>query len=121
VDFQNLRSTIKRMMKYIDKKNHWFCLYSVLKFRNLIKDTTATHFVEQMQHPDWFPDLPEHLHFNGETLSEYNGYLNDTRFPAWNGDNFESYRTRYRKKKWSPELWKKFKRRCEMMDAVFHD
>ena len=119
VDFQNLRSTIKRMMKYIDKKNHWFCLYSVLKFRNLIKDTTATYFVEQMMHHDWFPDLPEYQRFNGDTLSEYNGYLNDTRFPAWNEASFENYRIRHRKKKWSPELWLKFKRRCEMMDAVF--
>ena len=119
VDFHQLRSIIKQMIKFIDKKNQWFCLYSVLKFRNLIKDPIATHFVEQMTHPDWFPDLPDFQQFSGETLSEYNGYLNDTRFPAWNQASYDSYRTRYGKKKWSPELWLKFKRRCERMNDVF--
>ncbi len=120
VDFMQLRSVIKAMMKLIDKKNDWFCLYSVLKFRNLIKDAVATHFAEQMMHTDWFPDMPDYQRFSGETLSEYNGYLNDTRFPAWNEAAFESYRARYGKKKWSPDLWRKFQRRCEQMNELFH-
>ena len=119
VDFMQLRSVIKRMMKLIDKKNDWFCLYSVLKFRNLIKDKVATHFAEQMMHPDWFLDMPDFQHFSGETLSEYNGYLNETRYPAWNEAAFESYRIRFGKKKWSPDLWRKFQRRCERMNELF--
>ena len=96
-----------------------FCIYSVLKYRNLIKDPVATHFAEQMQSSNWFPHLPDVLRFTGETLTEYNGYLNDTSFPTWNRDRYDSFRLRKGKKKWSPDLWSKFQRLCYQLDECF--
>ena len=84
-----------------------FCIYSVLKF------------AEQMQSTDWFPHLPDVLRFTGETLTEYNGYLNNTSFPTWNRDRYDSFRLRKGKKKWSPDLWSKFQRLCYQLDECF--
>ena len=109
------------MIGMIDKKNHWFCIYSVLKYRNYIKDPVATHFAQQMQHHDWFPNLPKHLRFSGETLTEYNGYLNDNTYPTWNKERYEIFRLGKGKKKWSPTLWMKFQRLCYELDECFVD
>ena len=119
VDFNRLRKQIGQMVSMIERKNHWFCIYSVLKYRNLIKDPVATHFAEQMQSSDWFPHLPDVLRFTGETLTEYNGYLNDTSFPTWNRERYDSFRLRKGKKKWSPDLWSKFQRLCYQLDECF--
>jgi len=119
VDFNRLRKQIKQMISMIERKNHWFCIYSVLKYRNYIKDPVATHFAEQMQCNDWFPHLPDVLQFSGDTLTEYNGYLNDTSFPIWNRERYDSFRLLRGKKKWSPDLWSKFQRLCYQLDDCF--
>ena len=119
IDFKYLRRKIEKMLNLINKKNHWFCIYSVLKYNHYIKDPVATHFAEQMQHRDWFPNLPASLQFSGETLTEYNGYLNENTFPSWNRERYESFRLLNGKKKWSPDLWSKFQRLCYELDEVF--
>lgn len=121
VNMKYLRKVIKKMVGMIEKKNHWFCIYSVLKYRNYIKDPVATHFAQQMQHPNWFPHLPEHLRFTGETLTEYNGYLNDNTYPTWNKERYEIFRLGKGKKKWSPSLWLKFQRLCYELDECFDE
>lgn len=119
VDFHRLRKQIEQMISIIERKNHWFCIYSVLKYRNYIKDPVATHFAEQMQSADWFPHLPDVLRFTGDTLTEYNGYLNDTSFPIWNRERYDSFRLLRGRKKWSPDLWLKFQRLCFQLDDCF--
>ena len=119
VNMKQLRKVIEKMTGMIEKKNHWFCIYSVLKYRNYIKDPVATHFAQQMQHSDWFPHLPEHLRFTGDTLTEYNGYLNDNTYPTWNRERYEIFRLGKGKKKWSPSLWLKFQRLCYELDECF--
>ena len=119
VDLKKLRNKIEKMIKLIHRKNGWFCIYSVLKFRNLIKDPVATHFAEQIQGYDWFPHLKDYQRFSGETLTEYNGYLNDVPFTVWNQKDYDSYRLRHNKTKWAPELWKKFKDLCYKLNKEF--
>ena len=119
VDFKRLRKKIEKMLNLINRKNHWFCIYSVLKYHHYIKDPVATHFAEQMRHHDWFSNLPDFLKFSGETLTEYNGYLNENTFPSWNRERYESFRLLNGKKKWSPDLWSKFQRLCYELDEVF--
>ncbi len=121
VDFKRLRKRIERMLHLIEKKNHWFCIYNVLKYHNYIQDNVATHFAEQMQHPDWFPHLPEPLRFSGETLTEYNGYLNDHTFVTWSRERYDSFRLLNGKKKWSPDLWRKFQRLCYELNDCFEE
>lgn len=119
VDMKKLHEKIGQMIDLASRKNHWFCIYSVLKFRNLIKDSAAKHFAEQMTHPDWFPELSKELQFNGDTLTEYNGYLNDTLFTAWNQKDYDSYRTLHHKTRWAPDLWRRFQNLCYSMNEVF--
>lgn len=119
VDMKKLHEKIGQMIDLASRKNHWFCIYSVLKFRNLIKDSAAKHFAEQMAHPDWFPELSKELQFNGDTLTEYNGYLNDTLFTAWNQKDYDSYRTLHHKTRWAPDLWRRFQVLCYSMNDVF--
>ena len=119
VDLKMLREKIGQMIDLASRKNHWFCIYSVLKYHNYIKDQTAKYFAEQMQHPDWFPQLSKELQFNGDTLTEYNGYLSVTNFTIWNQKDFDRYRTLHHKTKWSPNLWRKFQNLCYSMNEVF--
>ena len=119
VDLKMLREKIGQMIDLASRKNHWFCIYSVLKYHNYIKDQTAKYFAEQMQHPDWFPQLSKELQFNGDTLTEYNGYLSVTNFTIWNQKDFDRYRTLHHKTKWSPNLWRKFQDLCYSMNEVF--
>jgi hypothetical protein len=119
VDLVWLREKIGQMIGIASRKNHWFCIYSVLKYHNYIKDQTAKYFAEQMQHPDWFPQLSKELQFNGDTLTEYNGYLSVTNFTIWNQKDFDRYRTLHHKTKWSPHLWRKFQNLCYSMNEVF--
>lgn len=119
VDLVWLREKIGQMIGMASRKNHWFCIYSVLKYHNYIKDQTAKYFAEQMQHPDWFPQLSKELQFNGDTLTEYNGYLSVTNFTIWNQKDFDRYRTLHHKTKWSPNLWRKFQNLCYSMNEVF--
>ena len=119
VDFKRLRKKIEKMIKHLHRKNGWFCIYSVLKFHNYIKDPVATHFAEQMQDDDWFPELKDYLRFSGETLTEYNGYLNDVPFTVWNQQDYDSYRLRHNKTKWAPGLWEKFKDLCYQLNDEF--
>lgn len=119
VDMKELREKIGQMIDLASRKNHWFCIYSVLKFRNFIKDGAAKYFSDQMRHPDWFPNLEKNLQFNGDTLTEYNGYLSETPFPAWNQTDFDRYCTQHHKTRWAHDLWHKFQELCYQMNDVF--
>lgn len=119
INMKDLRRKIESMVQHVKKKNHWFCVWSVLKYRNLLCTENFKAFATQMMHPDWFGNLPEHLHFSTDTLSEYSGYFTENLFTCWNNDGYEIYKKRYNKNKWGKSLCSNFKNLCERMNAEF--
>lgn len=119
IDMKELREKIASMVQHVSKKNHWFCVWSVLKYRNLLCTDNFKAFATQMMLPDWFGNMPEHLHFSTDTLSEYSGYFTENLFTCWNNDDYEIYKKRYGKNKWGKSLCSNFKNLCERMNAEF--
>lgn len=119
ISMHDLRERIARMLPLITRKNHWFCLWSVLRYHNLIVDTNTEAFARQMLSPEWFGKTQGVLPFTGDTLREYSGYFTDTTFRAWNAPAFNIYRQRYNKTKWSESLCDRFQHLCEHMNDRF--
>lgn len=119
ISMHDLRERIARMLPLITRKNHWFCLWSVLRYHNLIADTNTEAFARQMLSPEWFGKTQGVLPFTGDTLREYSGYFTDTTFRAWNAPAFNIYRQRYNKTKWSESLCDRFQHLCEQMNDKF--
>lgn len=119
ISMHDLRERIARMLPLITRKNHWFCLWSVLRYHNLIADTNTEAFARQMLSPEWFGKTQGVLPFTGDTLREYSGYFTDTTFRAWNAPAFNIYRQRYNKTKWSESLCDRFQHLCEEMNDKF--
>ena len=114
IDLLRLRKQIESMLKYVDKKNKWICVWSVLNFHNLLKDTSPAAFANQMMHADWFGGT-SYPQFTDDTINEYSGYFTDTLYPHWNDDDYR----KKKKSRWSPTLCRKFKSLCIQMDAAF--
>lgn len=119
VNLLYIREVISRMLPKITKKNHWFCVWCVLKHRNLLATQEHEAFAVQMQHQDWFPDLESYKSFTGATLNDYNGYLSQTDFMLWNEEDYEEFRNFHHVPKQSQGLLKKFKTLCIQLDAAF--
>lgn len=119
ISMKTLRSRIERMLPYITRKNHWFCLWSVLRYHNMLKDTNAEAFARQMLSPEWFGNRRGITTFNGDTLREYTGYFTDRNFRMWDEDSYEIYCKSYNKKKWSPTLCTRFQHICYQMNEAF--
>ena len=115
-----LRKAIGEMVKLVEHKNQWFCVWCVLKHRNLLSDYHFQAFADQMMHPDWFgkEKVPT---FKGENISDYSDYLGQTDFTLWNLKAFQEYRTLHNKpeKKWSDTLFKTFHHLCYEMDEIY--
>lgn len=119
ISMRDLRERIARMLPLITRKNHWFCLWSVLRYHNLIADINTEAFARQMLSPQWFGTTKGILPFTGDTLREYAGYFTDTTFRTWNTPAFNLYRQRYNKTKWSETLCSRFQHLCEQMNEEF--
>ena len=119
VNMKELRQCIARMLPLVKRKNHWFCVWSVLNYHNLIKNTNAEAFARQMLMPEWFGTTKGVLQFTGDTLREYTGFFTGTTFRAWNKDNFLIYKKLHNKSKWSETLCDRFQRLCEEMNEYF--
>lgn len=111
-----LRKKIERMLAFVDKKNKWICVWSVLNFHNMLKDKGLAAFAQQMMHEDWFGNS-DCYQFNSNTLTEYSGYFTDTLFTLWNDDGYR----RKKKDRWSDGLCQKFKATCLKMDSAFRE
>lgn len=108
---------IASMVQHVSKKNHWFCVWCVLKYRNLLCTDSFKAFATQMMLPEWFGSMPENLHFTTDNLSEYSGYFTENLFTCWNNEDYEIYKKRYNKNKWGKNLCRTFKNLCERMNA----
>lgn len=120
INMNNLRERIGRMAQLVERKNHWFCLWCVLKHHNLLADLHFEAFATQMMHPAWFgtSHLPS---FKGDNLTDYRDYFSNTDYTLWNFDDFHHYRTLHSKstKKWSDSLFNTFHHLCYEMDEEF--
>ena len=119
IDLRQLRERIKRMLPYVKRKNHWFCVWSVLRFRNLLATEQFEAFAQQMMLPEWFGNEPSIVTFSGDTLNEYSGYFTDSLYPRWNEKEYQLYLATHRKHKWGPTLCQRFTRLCLEMDEAF--
>ena len=119
ISMRELRNRIQRMLPLVTSKNHWFCLWSVLSYHNLIQNTNTEAFARQMLSPEWFGNDRRVLRFTGDTLREYNGYFTITTFKAWNDQSYKLYCQTHGKKKWSPTLCTRFLALCNKMDEAF--
>lgn len=119
VNMLQLRERIHEMLRFVDKKNQWFCVWSVLRYHSLLKSESHKDFADQMMHADWFGAEKGILRFTNDTLQEYSGYFTATYFPAWNQESYNIYRNNFNKKKWGDSLCTKFKQTCERMERVF--
>lgn len=120
IDLSDLRNRIGRMLKYVTRKNHWFCVWSVLWYRGYLADKSHGAFARQMMHSDWFGCERGVLSFSADTLNEYAGYFTERQYPIWNQADFINYRDTHNKKKWGDALCKNFLALCYQMDEEFN-
>lgn len=120
LDRDHLRGSIARMVQKVEYKNQWFCVWCVLKHRNLLADLHFQAFADQMMQPEWFgrEKVPA---FKGENISDYSEYLGQTDFTQWSLKGFQDYRALHAKpvKKWSDKLFNTFHHLCYEMDECF--
>ena len=121
ISMKNLRKRIERMLHFINYKNDWFCLWSVLSYHNIIKDKNAEAFARQMLSPEWFGKHPGIPTFTGDTLREYSGYFTDNPFTTWNKKSYDIYRETHHKSKWGVTLCNRFAHVCYDMDDAFRE
>lgn len=121
VDMKELRESISKMVNLVSKKNHWFCVWSVLKHLNLIKpDSTFATFAHQMMTHEWFGDIEQRLHFTADNLSDYSHYFAEYDYTEWNKPMFLEKKALYGMKKWSDKLFDTFSSLCgEMMRSIW--
>ncbi|MDO4216045.1 MAG: hypothetical protein Q4D12_09070 [Bacteroidales bacterium] len=119
VNLEELRDRIREMLYQVDKKNKWFCVWSVLRHHLLLKDTRFEPFARQMMHEDWFgnTNVP---HFSGDNLSDYSGYFDKLDFKLWNESAFLEYRDFHGKKdKWGDSLFSTFESLTYELDDIY--
>lgn len=122
ISMEWLKGRIAEMVKMVKYKNQWFCVWCVLKHRNLLSDLHFEAFAKQMMHKEWFGQGKAPV-FTGENISDYHDYLGDIDFNLWSLTDFQNYRTLHSKplKKWSDFLFNTFHHLCHEMDKVFTD
>lgn len=116
VDMKELRSGIARMTRLVTRKNHWFCLWSVLWHRGYLAEKNYGAFNRQMMHEDWFGKTKSVLRFTPDTLSDYSGYFTERQYPVWNQQEYLVYRDTHNKTKWSDSLCSNFQELCFRMN-----
>ena len=118
VDLQELKKSIAKMAALVQRKNQWFCVWSVLKHLNLIReDCGFATFAHQMMSDEWFGDtVSDYQRFSGDTLREYKRYFSDYDYTQWDNDAFLEQKQLFGMTKWSNSLCLKFKKQCEEME-----
>ena len=121
VDLQELKKSIAKMVALVEKKNQWFCVWSVLKHLNLIKEgSTFATFAHQMMSPEWFGKSANVVSFTADNLSDYSHYFNEFDYTDWDEELFQEKKLLYGMTKWSPKLCQNFSSLCErMMKAIW--
>ena len=121
VDLQELKKSVAKMVRLVEKKNQWFCVWSVLKHLNLIKEgCTFATFAHQMMSPKWFGKSMGVVPFTADNLSDYSHYFNEFDYTDWDEEIFLEKKEIYGMTKWSPKLCKNFSSLCEkMMKAIW--
>ena len=119
IDLRELRERIKRMLPLVKQKNHWFCVWSVLRFRNLLATEKFETFAQQMMSAEWFGRESGVVSFSGDTLNECSGYFTDCLYTRWNEKDYQLYLATHPKKKWGTTLCQRFFRLCLLMDEEF--
>lgn len=116
VDLQELKKSIAKMGALVEKKNQWFCVWSVLRHLNLIKEgCTFATFAHQMMSPAWFGDADNVVPFTADNLSDYSHYFNEFDYTDWDEEIFQEKKALYGMTKWSPKLCQNFSSLCEKM------
>lgn len=117
VNLEELKKTIAKMVNLVNKKNQWFCIWSVLKHHNLLANFSHEAFARQMMRSDWFGDTTDsYQHFSGDTLREYKRYFSDYDYTLWDNDAFLEQKQLFGMTKWSNSLCIKFKSLCQKME-----
>lgn len=121
VDLQELKKTIAKMVPLVEKKNQWFCVWSVLRHLNLIREgATFATFAHQMMSPEWFGKMEGIVRFTADNLSDYSHYFNEFDYTDWDEELFLEKKELYGMTKWSPKLCQNFSKLCErMMKAIW--
>ena len=114
-----LKERITGMLKYVTRKNHWFCVWSVLRKHGCLRSESFSAFAQQMMHEDWFGRNPKVLKFSADTLNEYSGYFTDFPYNLWNQKSYDDYRQIHGKKKWGKSLCAGFIDICCRMDMEY--
>ena len=118
IDMLALKEKIERMVELVTRKNHWFCVWCVLKHNNLLMDTqNFTAFAHQMMNPEWFGDIDERYRFSGDTLREYRRYFSEIDYSEWDNDIFLEQKEAYGMRKWSDNLCIQFSELCRKMET----
>lgn len=119
VDLLELKKTIAKMAHLVEKKNQWFCVWSVLKHLNVLRENCVfATFARQMMSPEWFGNSAV-VQFSADNLSDYSHYFNDYDYTEWDEEMFREKREWYGMTKWSPKLCQNFSQLCEkMMNAI---
>ena len=116
VDMDEVRKTISKMLPHVTKKNHWFCVWSVLKHLCLLKPgSTFASFAHQMMSQEWFGFVSKNIQFTGDNLSDYSHYFAELDFTKWNREEFLQKKELFGMTKWSDKLFDKFSSLCKEM------
>ena len=121
VDLLEVKKTIAKMVPLVEKKNQWFCVWSVLRHLNLIREgATFATFAHQMMSTEWFGKTEGIVRFTADNLSDYSHYFNEYDFTDWDEELFLEKKELYGMTKWSPKLCQNFSSLCErMMKAIW--
>lgn len=121
VDLRELKKSIAKMVALVTRKNQWFCVWSVLKHLNLIKEgSTFATFAHQMMSKEWFGKSPNIVPFTADNLSDYSHYFSEFDYTDWDEEIFQEKKELYGMTKWSPKLCQNFSSLCEkMMKAIW--
>ncbi len=120
IDMLRLKKKIAKMVEQVTRKNHWFCVWCVLKHHNLLRERENFEaFAHQMMSKDWFGDIDEYLHFTGDNLRDYRRYFSELDYTDWDEEQFEDTKETFHMTKWSTKLFSTFTSLCEKMNDAF--
>lgn len=121
IDLRALRTQMLPMVDMVDKKNHWFCVWCVMRHHGLLNSNIPNFeaFARQMMHKDWFGGYHDDLHIEGDNLREYSGYFTMSDYTMWDENSYRLYCAKQCKSKWGKSLCMKFQHLCYEMDEEF--
>lgn len=121
VDMLELRKSIGKMAMLVKRKNQWFCVWSVLKHLNVLRDDcNFATFAHQMMSREWLGGAEGIIPFSADNLSDYSHYFNEYDYTDWTEEMFLEKKELYGMTKWSPKLYATFSSLCDkMMKAIW--